>query len=191
MPLRRDHDAAAGRRAFRRAVLIACGTAVLTSCRSSTDPHSDLAPGDALTTDSTAYHAELINAEYHRYRFTVISRFDNVSDTAVFIGRCFPTSPGPTFGVFLTSPAGGESGYDPVWGCVGHDQQFEVLPGAVRYDTLVVEGPNAYPSGSTVGIGRTSGTFRLWLDVRTARGDGAPRAYFGLSLSNAFVVTTP
>jgi hypothetical protein len=147
-------------------------------------------PNMAIATDRTDYAAQRIDGALHRYRFTVISRFQNRTATPLYLGRCFPNSPQPLFGVQLASPGTTESGYEQVWGCVGHEAQFAVLPGATRTDTLVIEGPNAFPSGSLIGRGVTSGLFRLYYDVRLAPGDGAPQAPSSWSQSNAFVVST-
>jgi hypothetical protein len=72
---------------------------------------------------------------------------------------------------------------------VGHDQQFEILPGAVRVDTLDVDGPNVFDGRTHEPYGVKEGTFRLYFDVTVARGDGAP-APDAQRFSNAFVVRT-
>jgi hypothetical protein len=91
-------------------------------------------------------------------------------------------------GVADGSPVG--PAYDPIWACVGHDKQFEVLPGAVRVDTFHVEGPNAFDPIKQQALGETNGVFRLYLAVANARGDGAPAAPGTLGESNAFSVRT-
>lgn len=167
------------------------GAAPLLSCGAVTSPVDDLGPvpNGAFTTDATGYVAARIPGE-DRYRFTVISRFQNRGSATLYLGRCFPDSPQPLFSADLAAPGAQESAYSSFFSCVGHDQQFAIPPGAVRFDTLQVAGPNAFDGRTHAPIGVTSGDFRLFFDVRLAPGDGAPSAPDSLQRSNAFRVRT-
>jgi hypothetical protein len=142
----------------------------------------------SLTTDATNYVAMRIPSPLARYRFTVITDFQNRGADPVYLGRCTPNSRTPLFGVRMADGSPTRSAYDRMWPCVGHDMQFEVLPGAVRTDTLFVEGPNMFDGRTNVAEGNTEGTFRLSFEVQAARGDGAKRMPDSVSRSNAFTV---
>ena len=177
----------------RKFTLVGCAIVALSgACNSSTEPARDLGlvPNVAFTTDASGYVARRIDVGSRRYQFTIVSRFENRGPTSVYLGRCFPDSPQPLFSVTAASPSTEESAYSQVWGCVGHNNQFEIQPGGSRTDTLRVEGPNIFPSGSTTGFGITEGAFQLYYDVRLGRGDGAPLAPMEMRLSNAFIVRT-
>ena len=166
-------------------MILACGT--------STEPLSDLGPvpDGPLRTDFTGYVARRLagSAAPVLYRFTVITHFENRGVVPLYLGRCLPDSPQPQFGVGVADSAAAESAYDPVWACVGHDQQFEVLPGASRVDTLTLQGPNLSDGHTHEGIGVTEGQFRLLFDVRLTRGGGVA-APDSVRRSNAFIVRT-
>jgi len=87
--------------------------------------------------------------------------------------------------IFPADSATVGSAYSPIWGCVGGNNQFEVLPGAVRVDTFLVVGPNSWDGITNQPLGATDGIFRLFLIVSraTAIGEVSPG-------SNAFVVRT-
>jgi len=141
-------------------------------------------------TDLTGYVAQRVESSSFQFRFTVITRFQNRGAVPLYLGRCFPNSPTPIFGVEAADGSSTQSAYDRMWACVGHDQQFEVLPGAVRIDTLVVEGPTMIDGYSHLPIGVFEGAFLLHFDVQLARGDGGVRALDAVSRSNAFIVRT-
>ncbi len=141
-------------------------------------------------TNATGYLAQRTDSVYGRYRYTVITRYENRGTTPLYLGRCFPETPQPLFSVDLSDRSQGESAYTQIWACVGHNKQFQIVPGAVRIDTLVVEGPNTYQGGTTIGYGKVRGTYRVRFLVRTSAGDGAPDANQALGLSNPFIVTT-
>jgi hypothetical protein len=148
-------------------------------------------PDGSLMTDATRYVALPIagSTRPRRYQFRVITRFQNRSAASVYLGRCFPNSPQPIYSILPADSSAPESAYDAMWACVGHNNQFEVLPGAVRVDTLRVVGPNVYDEIKQQAIGVTNGVFRLSLDIASAPG-GAPRLSGSLGVSNAFVVRT-
>lgn len=181
--------------AFRRktrciAMIVGCGLAV-GSC-TSTEPIRDLGPvpDGPFNTDASGYVAQRVPGSDFQFHFKLIARFQNRGLVPLYLGRCLPNSPGPIFGVVASHPSTDDSGYDQFWGCVGHDQQFEVLPGASRIDTLDVRGPNSVNGLTHVPIGRTEGEFRLYFEVNLTRGDGGTPASESLRLSNAFVVRT-
>jgi len=149
-------------------------------------------PDGSLMTDATGYVAEPVagSAGPVRYRFRIITRFQNRSTAPVYLARCDLASPQPIYFLFPADSSASESDYNPFWACVGHDKQFEVLPGAVRVDTFRIVGPNAFDGTHPQGVGATDGAFRLSLDVRSTSGDGAPRVPGSLGRSNAFVVRT-
>ena len=174
--------------------IVFLGAISLMSCHAGSDslgPFDALGPvpDGAFTTDATGYVAGRLPGQPPRYRFTVISRFHNRGAATLYLGRCYPNSPRPLFGVTLAAPAPEESAYDGIWACTGHDKQFAIRPGEVRIDTLQVEGPNAFDGITNEPFGVTEGDFRLYFDVRLAPGDGppAPDALMG---SNAFRVRT-
>jgi hypothetical protein len=176
-----------------RWLAIACASwALSAACRSPAGLESDnlgSVPDGAFTTDATGYVAVRIPGQ-PRYRFTVITRYENRGVVTLYLGRCFPNSPQPLFGAALATPGTGESAYATIWACVGHDKQFAIEPGEVRLDTLQVEGPNSFDGRTHEPFGVTEGDFRLYFDVRLNAGDGGPDAPDALKLSNAFRVRT-
>lgn len=164
------------------------------ACSAPTEVRQDLGPvpDGSLMTDATGYVARQIagTAQPVQYQFTVITRFQNRSSAPVYLGRCYPTSAQPKYGIGAADGAAVESAYNPNWACVGHDNQFEILPGAVRIDTFLVQGPNSFDVIKQQAIGATDGVFQLFLAVASAPGDGAPPAPSSLGMSNAFVVRT-
>lgn len=149
-----------------------------------------------LQTDRTEYVAvPLSDAGGHtQYGFTVEVTYRNDRAQAVWLGRCFPQSGTPVFGVRALDAD--EAAYDQAWACVGHDDQFMVMPGASRTDVIHVRGPNAWGGCSADGCrgrnehwGVLEGRFRIYYDVRLAPGDGAERAPEKERASNEFAVT--
>lgn len=174
------------RRMFPRAVV---GIALsLFGCDADEITNLGAVPDVAFSTDATGYVAVPIDPPTNRHQFTVITRFQNRGTAPVYLGRCYPNSTQPMYGVVLANGEG-ESAYAQVWACVGHNQQFMMMPGQTRIDTLTIAGPNSFPSGSPTGFGQTSGHFRVLMDVRLALGDGAKQAPDSVRLSNEFVVT--
>ena len=170
-----------------------CGVAL--ECTPTTDASRDLGPvpDGSLMTDATGYAAQHVIGTappLEEFQFTVITRFENRSAAPVFLARCFPTSPQPIYAIVAADGSATEAAYDPAWACVGHNNQFQILPGAVRVDTFLVRGPNGFDEIKQQAIGVTSGVFRLMLFPASAPGDGAPSAPGSLGISNAFVVRT-
>jgi hypothetical protein len=168
---------------------------VVLACSATTDASRDLGPvpDGSLMTDATGYVARTVagtRPPLQEYRFTVVTRFENRSAAPVFLARCFPNSPEPIYGIVAADGSATESAYDPIWACVGHNNQFQILPGAVRVDTFLVRGPNAFDEIKQQALGVTAGVFRLTLFVASVPGDGAPAAPGSLGISNAFVVRT-
>ncbi len=171
--------------------VIVCGG--LLACASSDLPTGlGPVPDGSLVTDATAYVAEPIAGAGQpvQYQFAVIARFENRSASPVYLGRCFPNSPQPMYSIIAADSSAIVSAYEPYWGCVAHNNQFEILPGAVRVDTFLVHGPNAFDEVKQQGIGVTNGVFRLFLFVGAAPGDVPPPAPGSLGISNAFIVRT-
>ena len=173
---------------------------VLASCHSVTEPSGYAGPPDLgpvpngpFTTDVTGYIARLVpgSAPDTQYHFTVISRYENRGTVPLYLGRCFPTSPQPIWNVGLADTSETGSAYSQIFACVGNDQQFEMAPGAVRIDTLQIQGPNAFDHYTHQPLdGITDGQFRLYYNVLLGSGDGAASAPMSVRLSNAFVVRT-
>jgi hypothetical protein len=176
---------------MRRRFRILCAVALIGCNDSSGLTDLGPVPDGTFTTDATGYVAVRIEGagSLSRYRFRVVTRFENRTAASLFLGRCFPDTREPLFSVVRAYASDPESGYQQIWACVGHDRQFEVRPGEVRTDTLRVEGPNTFDGITQKPLGVTEGRFRLYYDVRSARGDGAPPVA-ELRLSNEFVVRT-
>jgi hypothetical protein len=141
-----------------------------------------------LSTDARSYAATAIGSEdrYQRYMFTVVATFTNQGTAPVYLGRCYPTSPQPTYGVELAG--GGKAAYDPIWACVGHDQQLAVAPGASRVDTLRLSGPNSFPNGGGRGLASIVGRMRLVYAVGGCGGEARCPLPADAGTSNVFDV---
>lgn len=150
-----------------------------------------LVPPVALTTDRTEYTATPLEGEgdYRVYGFRVVARFTNWSGAPVYLDRCHPRDPRPMFGVRLRTGAPGlQSGYDPAWACVGHDDPIVVRPGATRTDTLLIRGPNAWDGSTAQPLGVLEGEFQLTYTARTCRSDTGCELPDGMSASSPFRV---
>jgi hypothetical protein len=93
------------------------------------------------------------------YAFRVVVRYRNGTSAPIYFALCRPGDSSPVFGV-PTNDGGSLSGYDQVWACVG-TSPLEFPPGAVRTDSLLIQGPNAYDGGSHEPLGVLTGSFRL------------------------------
>lgn len=169
-------------------------SALSLGCGTPTGPTNPLGPASAgfLTTDATTYQATAFETVWDqpRYVFQVIATFHNRLAVPVYLGRCYPDTPHPIYGVEAVDAEGSRSGYDPAWACVGHDRPIEVAAGATRVDTLRIEGPTAFDGRTHEPIGRVVGRFRLVYDVWLGKDEGASRAPNLIRASNAFVVET-
>ena len=189
-------DSAKGRhRTITLRGIVRVGGALFLACCTPTEPLLNLGPvpDGRFTTDSTGYRARRIDGGDMptQFAFAVTTRFETRGSVPLYLGRCFSNSPRPLFDVPLAQPSGAGSGYAQVWACVGHDRQFEVLPGAIRIDTLLVGGPNSWDPVTHATHGITAGVFRIAFDVRLAPGPfGGVPVPDSLRLSNAFVVRT-
>ena len=171
----------------RLGVVLGC-LAAISGCSAPTDSIVGLAPDEfVLSTDQPSYRAMSMGGTgpYRGYGFTVIARFTNHAESTVYLARCLPTTPFPVYGVAAIGDPEGAA-YNGAWGCVGHDQQIAVAPGATRIDTLQLKGPNGVSGG--VPLGAFAGQMRLVYEVQGCRGDGACRIP-GAGESNLFTVT--
>lgn len=143
-----------------------------------------------LQTDSNEYLAVLQRSDgpFRTLGFRVVAQFTNQGDTPLFLARCYPVSPGPMFTVELLEAVDAwGAAYDPVWACVGHDEQFLVQPGETRTDTLLLAGPNVYHGITRQSRVALSGRMRLRYSVQRCTGDGACLLREGIP-SNVFLV---
>lgn len=150
--------------------------------------------GEPLRTDSLAYSAIHKHGEgsFRTYGFRAIVRFTNRKQVPLYLANCFPTDPTPMYGVSLVD-AGSDADswgsiFNRAWGCVGHNQQLQVLPGATRTDTLDLRGPNAFDGATSRPFGTFDGRVRIGYLVQTCRGDGACLLPLDESWSNEFDV---
>lgn len=142
----------------------------LAGCASVLDP---VAEDTALATDQASYVARYQGGEgsYRQYGFTIVARFQNRTGEPVYLDRCYPDTPVPIYGVEFVDGAGGarESGFDPIWACVGHESQVVVRPGDTRVDTLRIHGPNSWDGRTGVPSGTLEGSFRLVYQAGSCR----------------------
>lgn len=182
-------------RAFRVAALILVSTAL--GCRGNPavpdEDHNTSAERVPLQTDRQEYVATLVeeNGLYSRYGFTLVVEYQNLSNETLWLGRCYPDSETPIYGVEAIDAQ--EAAYSAAWACVGHDRQFAVPPGGSRVDVLEIRGPNAWGGCTAQGCdeghhGTLEGRFRLLYDVHLCPGDCYAPAPDDLRVSNEFVV---
>ena len=123
-------------------------------------------PGDAqrtssLQVDRTQYLATCIKGvEVCSYGFTVVPRYDNRTAGPLFLSRCSSAARTPMYAVEVIDDTA-DSGYDPIWACVGHDSPIVIALGATRVDTLQIEGPHSFDGKTHAPIGILEGDFRL------------------------------
>lgn len=140
--------------------------------------------GAPVQTDTTEYTARHIGGEgnYRRYGFELVTRFYNAHEDTVFLGRCYPDSPIPIYGVeAVDSSDRWGAAYSPTWACVGHENPIAVAPGATRVDTLQLVGPTAFDGRTGEPFGVLTGEFRLGYSVNSCRRE------VGCELQNAGV----
>ena len=157
----------------RKLLVFALGSTL--SCGSASEP---LDPGNGLlTTDASSYVARLTGPG--SYSLRIITRYANPSDTAIRLGRCYPDTPYPMYGVKLVSPENPQgSAWNPNWGCVGlrDDQLLLVPPHMERVDTFNMIAPNTWDGITHQHYGELSGRFRI---------------VYGGQASNEFTITSP
>lgn len=113
-----------------------------------------------ITTDSSSYTA--VSIEGSELQVRVVTTFTNPSSVPDTLARCYPDTPYPIYGVELVSPQSSDgAGYDPTWGCVGHNHQIVVAAHSTRTDTLRLLGPNEYDSSKERFVGVLAGKFRI------------------------------
>lgn len=158
---------------FLRAGLLVAPLLLSSACGLFTEP---VDRAITLSIDQTRYAPELLGGTGNdrRFAFSVVARFANGSRDTVYLARCFPSSPGPIFGVAMERTTRA-SAFDGAWACVGHDQQHAIAPNTVRTDTLRLFGPGARSGVSGEILGELSGRMFLSYEVQRCRGDGACR----------------
>ena len=149
----------------------------------------------ALKTDREEYTSTKVGSRGGMYNFRIIARLVNETDSSVYLTRCYPDSPHPTYGITLADDPGElrdhrqSPGYDPVWACVGHDRNIEVRPHSGRVDTLTVRGPNTWDGHTHQAFGVLEGRFRLQYEARSCSSDRACPSSRQPLLSNDFRVS--
>lgn len=146
--------------------------------------------GEPLQTEKVSYEARVVggSGNYTQYGFTVVATFRNLMDQTVYLGRCYPDSPTPIYGIVaVDTDDDWGAAYSPGWACVGHDQEFAIAPGGTRTDTLHISGPNAWDGHTKEPFGVLEGRFRIIYDVRLCR-DCATLAPVEMGRSNLFDV---
>ena len=116
-----------------------------------------------LHVDQSGYVATCLErkGEACSYGFTLIARYENQSADSLYLNRCGPGDRAPMYGVESVTDSAQDAAYDRVWACAGHDFPIVVAPHAVRFDTLRIEGPNAYDGKTNTPLGVFEGEFRL------------------------------
>ena len=129
-----------------------------------------------LTTDSSKYTATYLRGEgsSRTYGFRVVARFENRTRRTLYLQRCYPDSPGPVYSLRGVSQDAWGSAFNPVWACVGHDQQIEVPAGESRTHTLLLRGPNSFDRTGQH-FGSLVGPMQIAYSVQGCRGDGECR----------------
>jgi hypothetical protein len=135
---------------------------ILTDGSSLTDSSAAQAPS-SLRVDRSEYQATCIDGKGDdcTYGFTIIASYVNPTADTLFIARCDPRDHGPEYGVEAVDDTAKQAGYDPVWGCAGHDYPIVVAPRATRVDTLRLSGPNVWDGKTNKPWGSFDGKFRL------------------------------
>ena len=112
----------------------------------------------SLQLDRDSYVAVPIDAA-GRYAFRLVVQYHNGTGAPVYFTQCTPSDSSPMYGV-ATVDGASQSGWDGAWACTG----VPVLafpPGAVRTDSLLIQGPNAYNGITHEPLGVLAGSFRL------------------------------
>jgi hypothetical protein len=135
---------------------------------------SSAGPGEQASEELRALTLQTDQVEYTAaplgdgsYRFLVVARLTNRTVRPLQLGRCYPHSAYPVYGVEVID-SDQQAAYDPMWACVGHGNQIVVGSGATRTDSLQVTGPNIW-DGLTP-LGTLTGRFRLVYRVGGSEG---------------------
>ena len=164
--------------------------ALALACASSEDSAESPEIVVSLQTDRSAYTAVYLNGAgaRARYGFAVNASFENSGNVPVYIARCTPTSPRPSYHVIPADASpGASSAFAPDLRCGAHDEQLEVPAGESRKDELFLVGPNAWTDSGAV-RGSLTGRMQLAYHVQTCRG-AAKCALPGTVTSSPFTVT--
>lgn len=148
--------------------------------------------GLAIVTDADAYVAVPTERiwDFYQHDFRVVARTTNRTNATLYLQRCRPESTIPMYDVAFadTSMDRRRAAYSLAWACVGHDRHIELLPGAVRVDTLLLHGPNMWDGRTHAPIGEIEGAFRLSYRVSRCRSDGGCELPDTVWYSNVFQV---
>jgi hypothetical protein len=128
--------------------------ATLLACR-----EAPTAPvGVSLQLDRETYVAVPIDTA-GRYAFRLVVQYHNGTSAPIYFARCTPSRTSPIYGI-PTADGVSESGWAIAWACTTAPV-LQFLPGAVRTDSLLIQGPNAYDGITHEPLGVLAGTFRL------------------------------
>jgi len=126
----------------------------------------------ALQLDRDTYYAVATEATAPygvRYRIRLIVQYQNRTGAPIYFGRCGASDSLPIYSI-PTADGHEESGWTAAWACP-YAPALEFPAGAVRSDTLLVEGPSAYDGTTHEPIGVLAGRFRLSYMTRTCADD--------------------
>ncbi len=101
------------------------------------------------------------------YAFTLVATYENRTPDTLYVSRCLPADPTPSYGIVASGDTTEDPAWDPMWACVGHDYPIVIAPHAARVDTLRIEGPNSFDGKTNAPMGKFEGEFRLLYKVRS------------------------
>ncbi len=162
---------------------------LLAGCASPVVPTEHILTGP-FRTDRASYAAVVESSwgNWTTYGFDVVTSFTNVTGDTLLLARCMPTDTHPMYAVFQLEPAGGTSGYDPTWACVGGVSPIVVAPGEVRVDSLHLAGPVSFDETTNRAIGSSAGTYAIGFQLSCAPA-GSCTIADSQSTSTPFTVT--
>jgi hypothetical protein len=133
-------------------------------------------PGEVtIKTDQTEYVAKYRETVYGQdvYEFKVTVQYENRTGVGVYLNRCYPNSPSPTYDL---APDNGngidyslDNHYRPAWAGVGHNNHIFVRPGDIRTDQFTISGPTELSKNSTISKDKLNGRFRILYYVSFCR----------------------
>ena len=176
-----------------RSCTVLAAAVVLGACGQGAPPSPGNVPSAPIQTDALAYTARPVSdggGDPGQVGFTLVARFTNRADSAVYLARATPDQPRPDIRV-VAGAGGASSAYDPVPDAVGHDRQIAVGPGETRADTFRLRGPTAWDGDTGVPFGLLEGEMRVAYRAQGCRGDGACPLPDSVALSNPFTVALP